>query len=90
MAQQSDPAHKGLLALGFPAATGPAPKGLATTGDPSMNLPWTHAGMPVLGLPAGESSDSGMPLGIQFIAPISRDEELLAWGAGLERGLTAS
>ena len=73
-----------------PAATGPAPKGLATTGDPSMNLPWTHAGMPVLGLPAGESSASGMPLGIQFIAPMGRDEELLAWGADLERDLTAS
>ena len=52
-----------------------------------MNLPWTHAGMPVLGLPAGESSDSGMPLGIQFIAPMGRDEELLAWGAVLERDL---
>ena len=78
---------EGLDLWACPAATGPAPKGLATTGDPSMNLPWTHAGMPVLGLPAGESSASGMPLGIQFIAPVGGDEELLAWGAGLERDL---
>ena len=82
-------AAEGVDLWACPAATGPAPKGLATTGDPSMNLPWTHAGMPVLGLPAGESSDSGMPLGIQFIAPMGRDEELLAWGAGLERDLAA-
>ena len=80
-------AAEGVDLWACPAATGPAPKGLATTGDPSMNLPWTHAGMPVLGLPAGESSDSGMPLGIQFIAPMGRDEELLAWGAVLERDL---
>ena len=78
---------EGLDLWACPAATGPAPKGLATTGDPSMNLPWTHAGMPVLGLPAGSSSASGMPLGIQFIAPMGGDEELLAWGAGLERDL---
>ena len=83
-------AAEGIDLWACPSATGPAPKGLASTGDPSMNLPWTHAGMPVLGLPAGESSASGMPLGIQFIAPVGGDEELLAWGAGLERGLTAS
>ncbi len=29
-----------------PAATGPAPRGLESTGDPVMNLPWTHAGLP--------------------------------------------
>ena len=78
---------EGLDLWACPAATGPAPKGLATTGDPSMNLPWTHAGMPVLGLPAGRSSVSGMPLAIQFIAPVGGDEELLAWGAQLESDL---
>ena len=82
-------AAEGIDLWACPAATGPAPKGLGSTGDPSMNLPWTHAGMPVLGLPAGESSVSGMPLGIQFIARMDRDEELLAWGAGLERDLAA-
>src|SRR5579859_1387464 len=35
-----------------PAALGPAPAGLAATGSPAMNLPWTHAGLPAIGLPA--------------------------------------
>lgn len=78
---------EGVDLLACPAATGAALKGLASTGDPCMNLPWTHTGMPVIALPAGRASDSEMPLGIQFIAPFHRDEELLAWAAHLERDL---
>ena len=78
---------EGVDLLACPAATGAALKGLASTGDPCMNLPWTHTGMPVIALPAGRASDSGMPLGIQFIAPFQCDEELLAWAALLERDL---
>lgn len=78
---------EGIDLLACPAATGAALKGLASTGDPCMNLPWTHTGMPVIALPAGRASDSGMPLGIQFIAPFQCDEELLAWAALLERDL---
>ena len=78
---------EGIDLLACPAATGAALKGLASTGDPCMNLPWTHTGMPVMALPAGRASDSGMPLGIQFIAPFHRDEELLAWAVYLERDL---
>jgi Asp-tRNA(Asn)/Glu-tRNA(Gln) amidotransferase A subunit family amidase len=37
-----------------PAATGTAPEGLASTGDPAMNLPWTHAGMPTITIPSGK------------------------------------
>ncbi|MDP6560722.1 MAG: amidase, partial [Candidatus Binatia bacterium] len=33
-----------------PAAAGPAPEGIGFTGDPAMNLPWTHAGLPTLTL----------------------------------------
>ena len=80
----------GIDLLACPAATGAALKGLGSTGDPCMNLPWTHTGMPVIALPAGRSSDSGMPLGIQFIAPFHRDEALLAWAALLERDLSGT
>lgn len=66
-----------------PAATGPAPVGLESTGDPAMNLPWTHAGLPTLALPS-VSSTSGLPLGLQLVARWHRDEELLAWGARVE------
>ncbi|MDX2000347.1 MAG: amidase [Thermoanaerobaculia bacterium] len=60
-----------------PSALGPAPRGLEATGDPVMNLPWTQAGLPVIGLPAGRAED--MPLGLQVIARRGQDEELLAW-----------
>jgi len=61
-----------------PSACGPAPQGIHATGDPNMNLPWTHAGMPVITLPCGRS-DYGLPLGLQFIAPFGADELLLSW-----------
>jgi Asp-tRNA(Asn)/Glu-tRNA(Gln) amidotransferase A subunit family amidase len=43
-----------------------------------MNLPWTHAGMPAITLPAGRSKN-GLPLGLQLVAPFGEDEQLLAW-----------
>jgi len=61
-----------------PSASGPAPEGIRATGDPNMNLPWTHAGMPVITLPAGRA-ENGLPLGLQFIAPFGADEYLIVW-----------
>jgi len=66
-----------------PAAVGPAPEGLGSTGDPAMNLPWTHAGLPTLSLPTGRSAN-GLPLGTQLTGGWQRDEQLLAFGAALE------
>lgn len=63
-----------------PSATGPAPRGLKSTGDPVMNLPWTQAGFPALNLPIGKS-EKGLPLGLQVIADFNRDEDLFAWAA---------
>jgi Asp-tRNA(Asn)/Glu-tRNA(Gln) amidotransferase A subunit family amidase len=70
-----------------PSATGPAPTGLESTGDPAMNLAWTHAGLPTLGLPTGRSAD-GLPLGTQLIGGWRGDEQLLAHAARLEPILT--
>jgi Asp-tRNA(Asn)/Glu-tRNA(Gln) amidotransferase A subunit family amidase len=61
-----------------PSAPGPAPAGIQATGDPIMNLPWTHAGLPVITLPAGRA-ENGLPLGLQCVAPFGADEYLLAW-----------
>jgi Asp-tRNA(Asn)/Glu-tRNA(Gln) amidotransferase A subunit family amidase len=61
-----------------PAAPGPAPEGIDDTGDPIMNLPWTHAGVPALTVPCGRADD--LPLGLQIVAPFGEDESLLAWG----------
>lgn len=63
-----------------PAATGPAPKGLQSTGNPVMNLPWTNAGLPALTVPAGRSNE-GLPLGLQLVAPFMGDELLLYWSS---------
>ncbi len=69
-----------------PAAPGPPPAGIAATGDPVMNLPWTHAGMPTLALPAGRDAE-GLPHGVQASARGDADEELLAWGPRLAEAL---
>lgn len=69
-----------------PAAPGPAPEGLGWTGDPVMNLPWTQAGLPTLGLPSGTSAE-GLPLGLQLAGRWYADEALLAWAADLEKAL---
>jgi Asp-tRNA(Asn)/Glu-tRNA(Gln) amidotransferase A subunit family amidase len=66
-----------------PAAPGPAPEGLESTGDPVMNLPWTHSGLPVVGLPAGKNR-VGMPMGLQITGRWYADEALLEWSAELE------
>lgn len=70
-------AEQGLDAWVAPSATGPAPVGLASTGDPVMSLPWSWAGLPVVGLPAGRAGN-GLPLGLQCIGRPGMDEELLA------------
>ncbi len=72
-----------------PAAVGTAPEGLESTGDPVMNLPWTHAGLPTLVLPDEDGVD-GLPYGLQFAAPFGSDEELLAFGEFLEPVMRSS
>ena len=69
-----------------PSTIGPAPKGLESTGDPVMNLPWTQAGLPAINLPAGKTPD-GLPLGLQLIGNWYKDESLLFWSKELERVL---
>jgi Asp-tRNA(Asn)/Glu-tRNA(Gln) amidotransferase A subunit family amidase len=64
-----------------PAAPGPAPEGFAT-GNSNMNLPWTHAGMPAISLPAGLAPD-GLPLGLQVIGLAMADEKLISWAEQL-------
>ncbi|MGV9265455.1 amidase [Kitasatospora sp. NPDC003701] len=79
-------AAAGVDLLLAPAATGPAPLGLGSTGDAVMSLPWSYAGLPALGLPAGVSAD-GLPLGLQVVGAAGADELLLARAAPLERAL---
>ena len=69
-----------------PAAPGVAPKGLHSTGDPVMNLPWTHCGFPSLTLPSG-TNDQGLPYGLQLAGNWNGDEQLLFWSTQIETAL---
>ena len=70
-----------------PASTGPAPEGIDSTGDPIMNLPWTHAGVPTVGLPSDTAE--GLPLGVQCIGRYGADEDVVRWSHGLADALSA-
>ena len=69
-----------------PPAVGPAPPGLESTGDPVMALPWTHAGLPAISLPAG-TDESGWPLGLQVVGRFGQDEALLTAAESMSGGL---
>jgi len=75
-------------ALATPSTPTPAPQGLASTGDPVFQQPWTFAGMPAVTVPSG-LSEAGLPLGIQLIAAPLRDAEMLGAAAWCERILGA-
>jgi Asp-tRNA(Asn)/Glu-tRNA(Gln) amidotransferase A subunit family amidase len=67
--------YKATPAILVPAAAGPAPAGLASTGDPRMNAPWTALGTPAISIPMGKSN--GLPLGLQLTADRGDDTRLL-------------
>ncbi len=59
-----------------PAATGTAPRGLDSTGDPAFCTLWTLCGMPALSVPLMQGSN-GLPLGVQLVGPRHGDGRLL-------------
>ena len=58
-----------------PAATGPAPSGLAFTGDTTMNAPWTALGSPAISIPM--AVHDALPLGLQLTANRNSDSQVL-------------
>ena len=73
-------------ALIMPAAAGPAPSDLSTTGDPAFYSPWTAAGMPAITIPTGISR-AGMPLGVQLVGKGFDDAGLLKAALWVEERL---
>ncbi len=69
-----------------PGATGPAPRGLSSTGNAAMNMPWTLIGFPAISLPSG-LSERGLPLAVQLIADPFAEERLLGVAAWCEQAL---
>ncbi len=59
-----------------PAATGTAPEGLGSTGDPVFCALWTLCGMPAVSLPLMQGAN-GLPLGVQLVGPRDGDARLL-------------
>ena len=72
-----------------PAAPGPAPAGLTTTGNSNMNVPWTHAGMPAITLPTARAVN-GLPLGLQLVGAPMADEKLVACAEQIAQVLAQS
>jgi Asp-tRNA(Asn)/Glu-tRNA(Gln) amidotransferase A subunit family amidase len=59
-----------------PAATGPAPEGLASTGDAIFNGLWTLCGTPAVTVPLLTASN-GLPMGVQLVGARGNDARLL-------------
>jgi len=74
--------YKATPVILVPAATGPAPLGLSSTGDPRMNAPWTALGTPAISIPMPISS--GLPLGLQLTGEPGQDARLLRAAAHLQ------
>jgi Asp-tRNA(Asn)/Glu-tRNA(Gln) amidotransferase A subunit family amidase len=66
-----------------PAARGPAPEGIGSTGDPVMNGPWTLSDFPTMTLPYALAAN-GLPLGIQLTGPPLQENLLLEIGTQME------
>ncbi len=59
-----------------PAALGPAPEGLGSTGDAIFNGLWTLAGVPAVTLPVFVA-ENGLPMGLQLVGRRGEDARLL-------------
>lgn len=63
-----------------PSAPGAAPEGQQSTGSSLFNRVWSLLGWPALHLPTGHA-ESGLPVGVQWVARPDQDQALLATAA---------
>jgi Asp-tRNA(Asn)/Glu-tRNA(Gln) amidotransferase A subunit family amidase len=75
--------YKATPVILVPAATGPAPLGLAFTGDSRMNAPWTALGTPAISIPIPVAA--GLPLGLQLTADHGQDARVIRTAVRLEQ-----
>ena len=64
-------------------ASGEAPIGLTSTGDPIFCALWTFLGVPALTVPVARTV-KGLSLGVQLVAPYRQDAHLLRTGKWIE------
>lgn len=67
-----------------PSAPGAAPQGLGSTGSSIFNRLWTLMGVPAVNVPGMRSTATGLPLGIQVVAPFGEDRRALLAAKWLE------
>lgn len=65
-----------------PSAEGPAPSGLASTGESTFNRTWSALGWPAIHLPTAMSKES-LPLGVQLVGKAGADKGLFHHAAAL-------
>jgi Asp-tRNA(Asn)/Glu-tRNA(Gln) amidotransferase A subunit family amidase len=71
------------------SATGEAPKGLESTGNPVMNRIWTALHTPCVSVPAAYGP-SGLPVGVQIIGRPGDDARALACADWIDRQIRVS
>jgi Asp-tRNA(Asn)/Glu-tRNA(Gln) amidotransferase A subunit family amidase len=79
--------HRNYDVLLSPSATGEAPRGLASTGDPIFGLTWTLMHGPAITLPVF-SGPKGLPLGAQVTGPPGFDARTLVVAEWIRRALS--
>jgi Asp-tRNA(Asn)/Glu-tRNA(Gln) amidotransferase A subunit family amidase len=72
-----------------PATLGAAPKGLDSTGDPSLCTLWTFAGLPALSMPLLHNAE-GLPIGVQVVGAPNSDARLLRTARWLAKRLASA
>ncbi len=73
----------GVDLLATPATPTPAPHGLAWTGDPVFNAPFSTFGLPALVVPTGWTP-ADLPVGLQLVGRPLGEETILRVGAAYE------
>jgi Asp-tRNA(Asn)/Glu-tRNA(Gln) amidotransferase A subunit family amidase len=79
--------YKATPVILVPSATGPAPSGLASTGDARMNAPWTALGVPAISIPLPVRG--GLPLGLQLTGEHGDDARVIRAAVRLQSLLGA-
>ena len=75
--------YKATPVILVPAAVGPAPLGLDSTGDSRMNAPWTALGTPAITIPMPVGN--ALPLGLQLTADHGQDARVIRTAVRLQK-----
>ncbi|APH06905.1 amidase [Bacillus weihaiensis] len=68
-----------------PATPTPAPEGIAQTGSPAFNLPFTNAGIPTLVLPTGFVKMTNLPVAFQLASAPLKEQHVIDVGYMFQR-----